>query len=50
MSTELQNMIIIAICFLAVAYLVFHLLKKKKEKSACCNCPAMKITQQKKDK
>lgn len=44
MSESLQNIIIIIVCVLAVAYLIYNSLKKRKTKSACSNCPAMKIT------
>lgn len=44
MSESLQNIIIIIVCVLSVSYLIYHLLKKRKTKSACCNCPAIKIT------
>ncbi len=43
MSESLQNIIIIIVCVLAVAYLIYNSFKKRKTKSACSNCPAIKI-------
>ncbi len=47
MSVEMQNIIIVIACLSAVSYLVYHILKVRKTKQACSNCPAMKHTQKK---
>jgi len=48
MSILIQQVIIGLILAGAVGYLIYHLTKKRKMKKGCSNCPAVKISQQKK--
>ncbi|KAA3633947.1 MAG: FeoB-associated Cys-rich membrane protein [Calditrichaeota bacterium] len=47
MSILIQQIIIGLILAGAVGYLIYHLTKKRKMKKGCSNCPAVKITEQK---
>jgi len=40
-----QQIIVIASVCLAVAYLVFHYVRRKRRKADCANCPTLKALQ-----
>ena len=44
MTELVQNLVIIVFIAIAIIYLVYHLIKKRRDKDACSNCPIQKIT------
>lgn len=41
MSMLLQQIAIIIVVGLAVAYIVYHFVRRKRRKTPCANCPAL---------